>query len=160
MRIFLVKDGSKKEYLNAGLTPLDPRNDPIVLGKVGDDESKKRKKSKASSGGDEAAGGDKKKSKYPKIQIIDRKEVPGVIIVAPDGEIVKAGIAYNDEEHKKAAKDDDDVIYRLYEAIVPFLYYTNKLDHELNLDFEGGARFHLGIYFVVDTSILLMLIAL
>jgi hypothetical protein len=71
--------------------------------------------------------------------VIDRKEVPGVIIVAPDGEVVQAGISYGEENLKETAKHEEteeEVIYRLYESLIPYLYFTNKLSQDLEIEFE------------------------
>jgi hypothetical protein len=71
------------------------------------------------------------------------EKLAGVVIQAPDGEIVNFGVSYEVEESEKLkvrqqadnGEFDDEIIYRLYESILPFLYFTNKLDKNLHLEF-------------------------
>jgi hypothetical protein len=76
-----------------------------------------------------------------KLQMINKKELPGVLIMAPDGELINAGIAYADVLNQSGGNrlhdENDQVIYRLYESVLPFLYFTNKLDKNLQLNFEN-----------------------
>lgn len=70
----------------------------------------------------------------------------GVIIVAPDGELVKIGKTFdeksgqfkNDESSNALSnakrKEGDGLIYRLFNEIPPYLFYTNKLDKRLTLN--------------------------
>lgn len=69
----------------------------------------------------------------------------GVIIVAPDGELVKIGKTFdeksgqfkNDEStflNNAKRKEGDGLIYRLFDEIPPYLFYTNKLDKKLTLN--------------------------
>ena len=80
------------------------------------------------------------KNKKSRIKIINRREFPGVIIIAPGGEIVNAGIAYTEEA--KNEHNDDEVLYRLYESLLPFLYFTHKLNRDLELNFEHPPKLH------------------
>ncbi len=67
----------------------------------------------------------------------------GVMILAPENKLVNAGISYanllneHDEgDREEAAGKDDDLIYEIYESLLPFLYYTNKLEKHLHLDLD------------------------
>jgi hypothetical protein len=79
------------------------------------------------------------KSDKQRIQVIDRNEVHGVIIVAPGGEVVNAGISYADDS-RRSEETEDEVVYRLYESLLPFLFYTHKLSKEVQLEFEQHAK--------------------
>lgn len=66
----------------------------------------------------------------------------GVIILAPDGELVNAGIGYsgpndlNSSSMIRDSEDDEITIYRLYKSLLPFLYFTNKLNKNLEINFD------------------------
>jgi hypothetical protein len=62
--------------------------------------------------------------------------------LAPDGEVMNAGISYaellneNDEDEGEEESDEPDLIYQFYQSLIPFLYYTNKLEKHLHLDID------------------------
>jgi len=69
----------------------------------------------------------------------------GVIIVAPDGELVKIGKTFDEKSgqfksdetsflNNAKRKEGDGLIYRLFDEIPPYLFYTNKLDKKLTLN--------------------------
>ncbi|CAF0829746.1 unnamed protein product [Brachionus calyciflorus] len=62
----------------------------------------------------------------------------GVIIIAPDGEVVKIGHTLHDEANiSDEDKKKNEAIYRLFDQIPPYLYYTNKIDNSVNIDYEN-----------------------
>lgn len=67
-----------------------------------------------------------------------RDKPNGAIIMAPDGKIIKIGQSLNDEsinlEEKR--KNDPNPLYRLFDTIPPYLYYTNKIDNSFDIDSE------------------------
>jgi hypothetical protein len=70
--------------------------------------------------------------------------------MAPDGEIVSAGISYlkdtppvsddSEDEQKdylELTEDkENDLIYQIYESLLPFLFYSNRLGKQLNLNLD------------------------
>ena len=68
----------------------------------------------------------KKKSSSPKN---DGK----VVVLGPDGEITQIGNKLNETIASKEAKKGSQVIYRLFDEIPPYLYYTNKIDTTVTL---------------------------
>ncbi len=63
----------------------------------------------------------KKKSSSPKT---DGK----VIVLGPDGEITQIGNKLNENNSTEKTKKGSQIIYRLFDEIPPYLYYTNKID--------------------------------
>jgi hypothetical protein len=61
----------------------------------------------------------------------------GVVVMAPDGELLKIGKSIKEDAENRDKNKKDDVIYRLYDEIPPYLYYTNKLDENLLLNYES-----------------------
>lgn len=77
-------------------------------------------------------------SSKPKKQQYQPQQHTGVVIVAPDGEVIKIGkTLLDDYEKDKYRKKDDNVVYRLYDKVPPYLYYTNKLDNNLNINYQN-----------------------
>ena len=65
------------------------------------------------------------------------RRISGVIIQAPDGEIINAGHSYLEGTEANMNQTQEDLIYRLYKSILPFLYFTHKLSRDLYLDFQN-----------------------
>jgi hypothetical protein len=68
-----------------------------------------------------------------------RKE-HGVIVVGPNGELIKIGETIFDdlslmESSRASHKENDELVYRLFDEIPPYLYFTNKLDESVNLTY-------------------------
>ena len=67
----------------------------------------------------------------------NQQQSSGVVVVAPDGELLKIGKSIKEDAENRDKNKKDDVIYRLYDEIPPYLYYTNKLDENLLLNYES-----------------------
>lgn len=68
-----------------------------------------------------------------------RKE-HGVIVVGPSGELIKIGETIFDdlsllESSRASHKENDELVYRLFDEIPPYLYFTNKLDESVNVTY-------------------------
>lgn len=97
-----------------------------------------------------------KENKEPILELLSRKhehvengkkqqkEKPnGVIIMAPDGTMMKIGKALNEElTGLEEKKKNDPTLYRLFDKIPPYLYYTNKIDGNLDIDNNKGFFFY------------------
>lgn len=63
----------------------------------------------------------------------------GVVIVAPDGELLNIGKPLLEEyDREKTTKKDENLVYRLYDEIPPYLYYTYKLDDSVMLSYDNS----------------------
>jgi hypothetical protein len=77
---------------------------------------------------------------------LEKPAYQGVVIVAPDGELVKIGKTFDEKTGQfknedscnalsnSKRKQGDGLIYRLFNEIPPYLFYTNKLDKKLTLN--------------------------
>jgi hypothetical protein len=76
------------------------------------------------------------------------EKVSGVIIQAPDGELVNAGLSYESHDQELNNLFDkysncnchEEVVYRLIESILPFLFFTNKFSKDVSLDFPKNDK--------------------
>jgi len=76
-----------------------------------------------------------------------------VVVIAPDGELINVGRTLIEDtsslEANKSAKPHrdgtDDVVYRLFDQIPPYLYYTNKLEEGVRLSYATPASSQDGI---------------
>lgn len=72
----------------------------------------------------------------------------GVLVLAPDGELVQIGKRVRDTLKVKSTtsnvghikQQDQDIVYRLYDKIPPYLYYTNKIDQNVSLDYSDPKK--------------------
>lgn len=51
-----------------------------------------------------------------------------VVVIGPDGEITQIGSKLSDDISNKKTKKSSQLLYRLFDKIPPYLYYTNKID--------------------------------
>lgn len=93
----------------------------------------------------------------------NQQQSSGVVVVAPDGELLKIGKSIKEDAENRDKNKKDDVIYRLYDEIPPYLYYTNKLDENLLLNYESMEvsgeffNFFFSIFRVKGVKIVLLL---
>ena len=76
-----------------------------------------------------------------------KNQQSGVVVVAPDGELLKIGKSIKEDIENRDKNKKDDVLYRLYDEIPPYLYYTNKLDENLLLNYESMQMDESGEFF-------------
>ncbi len=64
----------------------------------------------------------------------------GVFIVGPDGEISSVGYTLSDEQvtvlkEKQTRSNQESVVYKLEPEVPPYLYYSKKLDDNVNINY-------------------------
>lgn len=70
-------------------------------------------------------------------QTTKKEHEQGVVVIAPDGELLNVGHTLLEETNDvlNQASNNDDVVYRLFDQIPPYLYYTNKLEEGVQLSY-------------------------
>ena len=83
----------------------------------------------------------KSELKYPRRasqqtgQTMKKEHDQGAMVIAPDGELLNVGHTLVEERNDRASNNDD-VVYRLFDQIPPYLYFTNKLEDGVRLNYE------------------------
>lgn len=78
----------------------------------------------------------KKHDQFEHVKRQEKDKPNGVIIMAPDGKMMKIGQSLNEELINLEEKKKNNTLYRLFDKIPPYLYYTNKIDTSLDIENE------------------------
>lgn len=83
---------------------------------------------------------------------IKKDHEKGVIVIGPDGKPINVGktLLYESnsvEPNRQNQEGSDEVVYRLFDKIPPYLYYTNKLEGNVRVSYDDSINgwFHCSI---------------